>query len=216
MGACSVAHQVLLQSAGYVALTRLLINYYLNVIGGQGMELTPEDSAPRPEVGDDDGYWRISKKKVKRRLGWLTRAIYLALFLLLVVVFFMPSSYGDMSKAYFAEFIARLRGEKVSEVISEQLKANPRAEIEASTAELISSKTSMTVEGVPVQISYKAVARDGTITVFSPQLGALLVLRPRVETGEVKWSCFGSSVLGDRAVPHVCREPLSDNKHPAE
>ncbi|GHT90949.1 hypothetical protein AGMMS49545_05760 [Betaproteobacteria bacterium] len=92
--------------------------------------------------------------------------------------------------------------------IAAQLTENPQVEIGADIADLIPSRLSK-----GTQISYKAVARDGTITVFSPQIGTLLVLSPKVENGEVNWRCFGSSIHGNNAIPAPCREPLPDHSN---
>jgi hypothetical protein len=188
-----------------------LVNAYHRGIGEWNMEPTPENPAPRNEVNDDADDWRVSKKKVKRGLDWLVGVVVLVL----VAIIFQPMVCAiPPERLAGSALIAELSSVKMA--IDEQLKVNPQTGIDASAADLIPDEISAKYKEHSVRISYKAVARDGAITVFSPELGTLFLLRPRVEEGEVKWSCSGSSIHGERVLPLPCREPLPGNERPPE
>lgn len=137
----------------------------------------------------------------------MARLFAYAVLLLLAVNIILPAPSVSTNRSKVLELLVAASSVKVA--IATQLTENPQAEIGADIADLIPSELSQ-----GVQVSYKAVARDGTITVLSPQLGALLVIRPQVEDGEVNWKCFGSSIHGNNAMPTLCREPLPDKNNP--
>ena len=167
------------------------------------MENTAENSAPRSEADDDGEYWRISKKKV----GGLTRLlVYVVLPLLVLVIIFNLDNrvYFFTHNAKVSAFFPALGVAK--EAITAQLTENPQAEIGADIADLIPSE--LPIEGA--SIDYKTVSRDGTIIAVSHPLGAVVVLHPQIEAGEIEWSCRVSSIHGNKAIPARCREPIGE------
>lgn len=144
---------------------------------------------------DADDYWRISKRVVSGLL-WGT------LLLVLIIGIFSPTAIYDYTdRARISELLAYVG--PVKDAIAAQLEANPQAEIDASIADLISEN----------KISYKTVARDGTIIVVSNQVGVVLVFHPQVEDGKVQWSCRGNSIHGEKSIPAFCRAPIPAGDH---
>jgi hypothetical protein len=164
------------------------------------MEPAQEAPAPPPEPAADADYWCINKKTTKRWLKWL--AGFAVLYLLLEATN-LCSTHDYTRRAIFTEMYLTLT--EVREIIGGQLETDPQAGIEASAADLILARFSTAHKGKRLQISYKNISRDGTITVFSPTLGALIVLRPQVMEGKVEWSCFGSSAHAEWDIPPPCR-----------
>jgi hypothetical protein len=162
------------------------------------MTTLPESPAPAGHA--NAAYWQISKKKTRRGL----KVLALVAVLCFLALIFLPTDYHDTpANAWVSTMILLLGPTRAA--IAEQLKASPQLPIHADIARLIPDELAGTFKGNAIRIDYKAVSPDGVIIVFSPQLGVLIVLSPRMEAGEVRWSCRGSAVH-KWDLPKLCRE----------
>ena len=150
--------------------------------------------ATTDETAADTHYWHFRLNKWKT-LFWL---------LALVILTFVTA----LAKFGFGEYGKFEQRAKLSEVfvlssearksIAQQLENDAHSNIPANTADLIPT-------GV---ITYKTVANDGTLVVFSQQTGTLIVSRPQVGAdGKIEWTCWGGSAYGNKALPSACRLP---------
>ncbi|MDR2625439.1 MAG: hypothetical protein LBC37_03825 [Zoogloeaceae bacterium] len=150
-----------------------------------------QSAAPASTSSD----WRIHKKR--------TLACLILCVIVLAALGYLERQ-EQARKDYQRFHQALLALGEAQHAIGEQLKGNPHAEIAASVADLIPAE-------FPVPVSYKSVSRDGAITVVSHRTGMVLVLQPRIEAdNRVTWSCFGSSIFGERRIPPDCRELQKD------
>jgi hypothetical protein len=141
---------------------------------------------------------KIGKPRVKRL------ALVLALFLAVAAAFiaaFSPCSHVDYTdRARVTEILVSLA--PVKNEIAVHLQNDSTVRFDPALARQIPEKTaSLTLE-------YRAVAPDGTITVFNRQLGALLMIRPRAAPdGSIEWSCHGAATKTETLTP-ACRKPF--------
>jgi len=141
-----------------------------------------------------DLYWKIQKKWPKR--------IFLALLFLAVLYFIsilFTHDYTD--RARVAEVL--LSASQARERISDILMSNSGAVVNLDAADLIPPVIdTKTKDGKVIEIAFREITSDGSIRVFSPQLGVLLIFKPAIESGEIKWSCWGRP---QNIVPAMCR-----------
>jgi hypothetical protein len=104
---------------------------------------------------------------------------------------------------YFLALVYRAQmGELVDSLIA-QLSLAPQTSVEAKAAALISNSESLEQDFL---FTHRTAAHDGTIVLFSPSWGTLIVLRPQVGTdGKVEWTCWGGSAYGNETLPTKCR-----------
>ncbi|MDR3056171.1 MAG: hypothetical protein LBU53_12365 [Zoogloeaceae bacterium] len=149
--------------------------------------------ASADETPPDTRYWHIRLHKRNALLGLLA----LGVLLLFTFVAKMGLLHEELFKHRSQAVVVMVAAREARQAINQQLKNDPHASIAAST-----------VDSISTEMTYKTVAHDGVIVVFSQQTGTLIVYRPQVDAdGEVNWTCWGASAYGNEILPTECRIP---------
>ena len=135
---------------------------------------------------ENDLYWRVSKRAVKMMF-------YTLIILAILYVLFRPMycDYTDRAKVSELLFISSLM--KVE--IEKNLLARK------TISNIVDSNIKSVIQSNKY-LSYYHIDNVGNISLFSEELGTLLVLKPTLINEKVNWSCFG---LPHKNVPVFCR-----------
>ncbi|MDR2690419.1 MAG: pilin [Azoarcus sp.] len=146
----------------------------------------------------EEAYWKISKSRVKRLAFILILLLAVGV---LATTCSLCSHVDYTGRARVSEILASLA--PLKNEIAKQLQNDSSFRFAPALASHIPEKTVSSLA-----IEYRAVAPDGTITLFSRQLGTLIMIRPQVgPDGAIEWSCHGAATQVE-ILPLRCRNPF--------
>jgi hypothetical protein len=138
----------------------------------------------------------VVQKKWPKRLFWLLSATS---FVALISILTPVDYYTDRARVSEMWMLTATARETVERELLKAPEGRVFLDAHKLVPEAIGTKSK---DGERVEIAYRNIGENGEIKVYSPQLGALLVLTPTISDKKVVWSCWGRPLS---MAPSPCR-----------